>query len=310
LVGITRLADVTWLDEIGIPVYQAIRPNALLLSVSQGKGATRELAKVSAAMEAIELWHAEHLPRDGALIARVGEVAGELMYDVGELDLARRHYLNASTCLEWIPATRLDTGEPSMVPATYLRLDGRVVQQWKPPLFQASTNGLASGNIYDEAVLHSLCELIERDAIAQAQEPGAIRHTLDLDTVGGTSIELLERFLRTGTKVDVEFLPHPTGVPVFKAQIYSDNFATVSFNGYGCHPEPDVALSRALAEAAQSRVTKIAGSREDVSKAVYRQVRHSRPSDAGFTSVKMSAEPSATLRHLQEPTLLRILQWW
>jgi Cytidylate kinase/YcaO cyclodehydratase, ATP-ad Mg2+-binding len=63
--GITRVADVTALDRIGIPVWQAVRPASRNLSVSQGKGATPEAARVSAAMEAVELWHAEdlgHLP--------------------------------------------------------------------------------------------------------------------------------------------------------------------------------------------------------------------------------------------------------
>ena len=53
--GVTRLADVTGLDTIGIPVFQAIRPLARSLSVSQGKGVTRVAARVSALMEAIEL---------------------------------------------------------------------------------------------------------------------------------------------------------------------------------------------------------------------------------------------------------------
>ena len=47
-IGITRLANVTYLDEIGIPVYQAIRPNAKTLSVSQGKGLTRAHAAIEA----------------------------------------------------------------------------------------------------------------------------------------------------------------------------------------------------------------------------------------------------------------------
>jgi ribosomal protein S12 methylthiotransferase accessory factor len=64
--GLTRVADVTRLDVIGIPVFQAVRPRSRNLSVSQGKGATPMAARVSAAMEALELWHAEdvsHLPR-------------------------------------------------------------------------------------------------------------------------------------------------------------------------------------------------------------------------------------------------------
>src|SRR5262245_22815534 len=57
--GITRIADVTGLDTIGIPVCVAVRPNSRSLSVSQGKGLTLEQARVSAAMESIETHHAE-----------------------------------------------------------------------------------------------------------------------------------------------------------------------------------------------------------------------------------------------------------
>ena len=55
--GITRVADVTGLDVLGVPVAMAVRPLAATLSVSQGKGATYTHAAVSAAMEAIEVWH-------------------------------------------------------------------------------------------------------------------------------------------------------------------------------------------------------------------------------------------------------------
>ena len=52
--GITRLARVTGLDCIGIPVWNAIVPNARSIVVNQGKGLTDIDAKVSAAMEALE----------------------------------------------------------------------------------------------------------------------------------------------------------------------------------------------------------------------------------------------------------------
>ncbi|MFE3151217.1 hypothetical protein ACFXJ6_31875 [Streptomyces sp. NPDC059218] len=57
--GITRVADLTGLDVIGLPVWTAIRPASRTLSTSQGKGASDLLAKLSAVMEAIELWHVE-----------------------------------------------------------------------------------------------------------------------------------------------------------------------------------------------------------------------------------------------------------
>src|SRR5882757_826298 len=63
-VGITRVANVTGLDQVGVPTWVAVRPLARSLSVSQGKGLTHELGRVSAIMECIELHHAEHcVPR-------------------------------------------------------------------------------------------------------------------------------------------------------------------------------------------------------------------------------------------------------
>ena len=57
--GITRLANVTGLDNIGIPVYMACRPLSRSIAVSQGKGLTPAEAKISAFMEAAETWHGE-----------------------------------------------------------------------------------------------------------------------------------------------------------------------------------------------------------------------------------------------------------
>src|ERR1700733_2330877 len=58
-VGVTRIADHTGLDTIGIPVIAAIRPMARSLSTQHGKGATPAAARVSAVMEAIETFTAE-----------------------------------------------------------------------------------------------------------------------------------------------------------------------------------------------------------------------------------------------------------
>ena len=59
--GVTRFADVTGLDRIGIPVIMAIRPNSRSVAVSQGKGVHLAAAKASALMETVETWHAERI---------------------------------------------------------------------------------------------------------------------------------------------------------------------------------------------------------------------------------------------------------
>src|SRR3546814_13206270 len=57
--GITRAADITGLDRLGIPTWCAVRPGALQTQISNGKGLTHAAAKASALMEAIEHFHAE-----------------------------------------------------------------------------------------------------------------------------------------------------------------------------------------------------------------------------------------------------------
>ena len=59
--GVTRVAEITHLDRVGIPVYSAIRPGAAegAVSIYAGKGATKTQAKASAMMESFERYSAE-----------------------------------------------------------------------------------------------------------------------------------------------------------------------------------------------------------------------------------------------------------
>ena len=123
-VGISRVAELTWLDEVGVPVWQAVRPGARSVSVSQGKGTSDAAAKVSAVMESIELWHAEHLD-EADFVARLAEVVPGLCYDPADLLTAPRHALNSELRLDWTVGRRLDTGTAVPVLTDALRVDGR-----------------------------------------------------------------------------------------------------------------------------------------------------------------------------------------
>ena len=63
--GVTRIGEVTHLDRIGLPVFQAVRPMSRSLAVHQGKGRCEADARISAAMEAIEGACAEAVQADG-----------------------------------------------------------------------------------------------------------------------------------------------------------------------------------------------------------------------------------------------------
>jgi ribosomal protein S12 methylthiotransferase accessory factor len=268
--GITRLADVTGLDWIGLPVYQAIRPNSRTLSASQGKGLTRAQAQVSALMEALEGFHAEKI-RQPRVRATVGSMRGRLGYDLRTLAVTQPALLTDSLVLDWLSATDLSTGASTWVPRQLCELDFCVRPRVHIPVFRASSNGLCSGNTPAEALIHGLCEVVERDSCRRHDrarfEPD---RSIRLETVTTRlGQRLLDRFLRAGMDVQVVDMSGPTGLPCFEAWLDHPDGPALT-RGSGCHPSRATALIRALTEAAQSRLTYIAGTRDDIPRSVYR----------------------------------------
>jgi YcaO-like protein with predicted kinase domain len=257
-VGVTRVADVTWLDDIGIPCCQAIRPDARTVSVSQGKGRTRMLAAISAAMEAIEVWHAENLP--GGTVTALGEVAPDLGYPLHGLRMRSRPFLNPATPLEWTPARRLSDNAETLVPTASLRLDSVVEPVWDPVHFEVSSNGLASGATVPDATLHGLYEVIERDAMAHGSRPARRLVPAGLPEVVS---DLLARFSRAQVDVTISLVESRSRVPCFVTDIRSEDFP-IPFRGSAAHLDAATALCRALVEAAQSRIAAISGTRDDL----------------------------------------------
>ena len=268
--GITRIADLTGLDDLGIPVATAIRPMGKSLSTQQGKGLTFEQAKVSALMEALETWTAEELA-----IPRVKGSASQLAKRHNVVDVAALPRPNGPLELaarwDWVEGFDLVAGEPILVPAESVTLDTTFT---KPPVFDISSNGLASGNVLVEAILHGLCEVIERDAEAHWRRTGGDRR-LVLDTIDDVACRgLIDRITRRGARVFVWDLASDIGLCAIGCAIVEDPRepawrALGCYQGFGAHLRPEIAISRALTEAAQTRLTYIAGGRDDFFPADY-----------------------------------------
>jgi ribosomal protein S12 methylthiotransferase accessory factor len=149
--------------------------------------------------------------------------------------------------------------------------------RWDLIGFLASSTGLASGNHLLEAVSHALCEIVERDASARLSamsDEAREARRLDLRTIDDADCRsVLERYRRAGVDVAVWDATSAVGLPSFECLIaeHSDDPTRLlsSARGAGCHPTRQVALLRALTEAAQSRLTIISGSRDDMSRADY-----------------------------------------
>jgi ribosomal protein S12 methylthiotransferase accessory factor len=272
--GITRAADVTGLDCIGIPTWCAIRPSAKLVQVANGKGLISAAAKVSALMEAIELWHAEN-PAIALRAANAAELSREraayaVPSDLPEYD--ERIHLSERRVIDWVLGESLTDGAPVWLPAGTAALV-------KPTVMTFTTNGLASGNHLVEATLHALYEVVERDAVARFHAGGRFTpvrgesRIVDLHTLpAGPLVWLRDRITAAGARLVLVRADTPVQIAAFWAVLLdrSTPFACSSVAiGQGCHLSPTVAAIRAITEAAQGRLTFIHGSREDVSEAAY-----------------------------------------
>ncbi|HZD42596.1 MAG TPA: YcaO-related McrA-glycine thioamidation protein [Methanomicrobiales archaeon] len=267
--GITRVADITNLDRIGIPVFSSIRPVAEegAITVYNGKGATPIEARISAMMEGIERCSAELDGREPSVGSYSKISLEENVLDPAELILPRGQ--NPNLVIPWVRGYDLMAEEEILVPAhaVFHPLSDRYAR-----LFRTNTNGLASGNTLEEAVFHGLAEVIERDAwslVEASRDTGpVIRNVRD-----GLVKELLGKFEAAQVSVILRDISSDVGIPTFAAvsddiQLKDPALLTI---GMGTHTSANVAMLRALTEVAQSRLTQIHGAREDTNVADFRK---------------------------------------
>jgi YcaO-like protein with predicted kinase domain len=278
VMGITRVANVTGLDSIGIPVVMVCRPNARSLSVSQGKGLDLAAAKASGLMESIESYHAERITLPLKL-ASLNELRfSHPLSDVAGLPRLSVSCFHDDLKLLWVEGHDLLHGTSAWVPFEMVHTNYTLPLPTGSGSFMMSSNGLSSGNHLLEAISHGICEVIERDATSLWQmqgEDAQQRTRLDLDSVDDPSCrEVLDKYAEAGVAVAVWDVTSDIGVASFYCTIAerapSPLRPLYPASGAGCHPSREIALLRALTEAAQTRVTQIAGSRDDVSLNQYR----------------------------------------
>ncbi len=265
---ITRIAELTGLDTLGVPVFAAIRPMGRSLSTQQGKGISADAARVSALMESLETWTAEQVATNPALTVTRGSYRELRARAIDVRRLPRpRGRLDLDARWRWVRGWDLVQQRELLVPLEAVTLDTTFT---KAPVFDVSSNGLASGNVRVEAIVHGLCEVVERDAEAAWRRAGSDRRIL-LDSITSPIVQqLIARISAAGARVFVWDLggPFADTVTTIGCAIMEDPgepaWRTLGFyQGFGAHLVPEVAIARAVTEAAQTRLTYIAGARDD-----------------------------------------------
>ena len=256
--GLGEPEDITSKDEIGIPVFSVDRMETAMgvPKYYNGKGVTREQAEASAVMESIERYSAE--PReDDEIVFGTYEQACDVMATIPPADMilpiwALDHLQGAE--IAWTEGWDILRGERVWVPACAVFYP--YIPDTDLQLFKYHTNGLASGNNMEEAVLHAIFELVERDAwsIAEYRNLPVPDVIADPDSLPG---KLIVKFAEHGVEVHLKDLTCDTGIPTIGAA--ADDVATKDPEmltiGVGTHLDPEIAAIRAITEVAQSRAT-------------------------------------------------------
>ncbi len=267
--GITRVANVTGLDRVGLPVVMVCRPNSRSIAVSQGKGLDLDAAKASGLMEAVETYHAERIDLPLKLASYDDLCGTHRLAKVDGLPKISGSRYHRSLRMLWIEGRDVIAGTNVWLPYEVVHADYTLPLPPGSGCFVAGTNGLASGNHLLEAVCHGLAEVIERDATAvwnQLDRRARDRTRIKLDTVEDPACcEVLDKLAYAGLTVAVWETTTDVAVPSFYCVAIDERRSGTHLGvGAGCHPMRQIALLRALTEAVQVRTTYITGARDDL----------------------------------------------
>ena len=308
-IGVTRVADITHMDVLSVPNYSAVLPGTEdYIWVYSGKGPTKAHAKASALMESIERYCS--LPSGGPRNF-IQETYCQLskrctVLHPREIIEPLRLGYSDDMFMDYLPGYDLFTQKQIMVPAALALFRYSPTPPSVNPFAFQHTNGLASGNVQEEAICHSLCEVIERDATSLADLRASaipfnfVKYIADSLRANGYSLprisndnfkddpsvfpdvdiseiefepakSIVEKFTKAGISLIIKDITSDIGIPTFSAssvEWITHNYGYLA-EGHGTHPDTRIALLRAITEVSQTRAANIHGARDDLRKINY-----------------------------------------
>jgi ribosomal protein S12 methylthiotransferase accessory factor len=298
------------MDRLGIPNYSAVLPGTEdYIWVYSGKGMTHQHAKASALMESIERYCS--LPSSNHDRVYIRGTVQELTksYDLVHPDdiiEPLNFQYQENMVMDFLQGFDLLADKDILIPAPLVLFRYSPFAPAVNPFAFHHTNGLASGNVLEEAVCHALCEVIERDAASiseiraraipfhilktienKLRQRGYVLSSIPANTFMDDytiyrDVELLGVQLEGVQKLTSKF--HDSDLPLLIKDITSDigipTFAASSIEwishdygylaeGHGTHPDARIALLRAITEVSQTRAANIQGARDDLRKIRY-----------------------------------------
>ena len=255
--GMVSFRNATEVDRIGIQVFTCdrIRPDGSATSHT-GKGVSPIQAKVSITMEAIERYCSEFRKEylDKLVKGSYRDLKSKFnVLDPRDLILSQFSDYDHNKEITWAWGCDLAGEEDILVPACAVyhpyHEDGAL-------LTKTHTNGIAAGNTMEEAVIHGLAEVIERDAWSIAQYTQHFHDAIFIedDQENEFIIGIFKKFEKAGIEIVAKDITTDVGMPVvaaFSRDLLHQTMAPI--DGFGAHLDPKVATVRALLEIATTR---------------------------------------------------------
>jgi ribosomal protein S12 methylthiotransferase accessory factor len=276
--------------------------------VYSGKGPTHNDAKASALMESIERYCSLPSGSNKSFIRGTYQDLSKshnLLHPDDVIEPMSFQFRDNMT-MDFLPGIDLLNEKKILVPVPLVLFRYTPQAPAINPFAFHHTNGLASGNVLEEAICHALCEVIERDAVSIAElrtraipfhflksienslkekgynlspvlvdrfvDDNTIYPDVDLSNVDFEHAKLLIRkFQRANLPLIIKDITSDIGIPTFAASCIewlSHDYGYLT-EGHGTHPDARIALIRAITEVSQTRAANIQGARDDLRKINY-----------------------------------------
>ncbi|MCK5539284.1 MAG: YcaO-like family protein [Deltaproteobacteria bacterium] len=266
-IGLKRLSDITGLDRIGIPVVNAVRPNAGGMSVSHGKGVTLEGAKGSALMESIERYHGFNAELDSFHSSYEELSQNHNTIPLSRMALSKRSAFNSRLPEKWVMGWDIVGCREVAVPLSLVLMG---YSQYGLDSFFQSSNGLAGSLKFIETLTQALFEVIERDALAcQHQLMRVQKQTFPLVQVKLETIisplinDLLLKIEKAEVLAALFDCTVDSEIPTYECFLLDrKDPKMIMCRGMGCALDVETAMVRTITEAVQARAVYLSGCRE------------------------------------------------
>ena len=233
--------------------------------IATGKGRSEIQAKVSGLAEAVERYSCVYRGDEPRIKARLSDLGESGVHPNALLNFSARQYANREEWnqhnpgFSWAPEPFDETEEIEWTPNWSLT---QQTVRWLPTAYcyfeyefcdcrafcYGDSNGCASGNCLEEAVLQGFFELVERDSMALFWYTRAQRPAVVLESFNDPYFEsICEHYRSKNRTLAVLDMTTDLGVPAMVAVSWTEDGRRILV-GLGAHLDPRIAISRAISE--------------------------------------------------------------